>query len=76
MRYCRSALIIQDDTAWYSRTRADALCCFGVGDALARPLLLVHGFGASQNMWNNQIPGVVDARLRCITFDCCGQWPV
>jgi pimeloyl-ACP methyl ester carboxylesterase len=43
------------------------------GEPGARPVLLVHGFGASQNMWNNQIPGLVDAGLRCITFDRRGH---
>ena len=43
------------------------------GEPDARPVLLVHGFGSGQNMWNNQIPDLVDARLRCITFDRRGH---
>jgi non-heme chloroperoxidase len=43
------------------------------GEPDARPVLLVHGFGASQNMWNNQVPDLVDAGLRCITFDRRGH---
>jgi non-heme chloroperoxidase len=43
------------------------------GEPDARAVLLVHGFGASQNMWNNQVPDLVDAGLRCITFDRRGH---
>jgi non-heme chloroperoxidase len=43
------------------------------GRPAARPVLLVHGFGSGQNMWNNQVPGLVEAGLRCITFDRRGH---
>jgi non-heme chloroperoxidase len=43
------------------------------GDRDARPLLLVHGFGANQTMWNSQIPAFLDAGLRCVTFDRRGH---
>src|SRR3984957_5784699 len=43
------------------------------GEPDARPVLLVHGFGASQTMWNNQVPDLVEAGLRCITFDRRGH---
>jgi len=43
------------------------------GEPGARPVLLVHGFGASQAMWNSQIAGLVDAGLRCVTFDRRGH---
>lgn len=43
------------------------------GEPGARPVLLVHGFGASQAMWNSQIPGLTDAGLRCVTFDRRGH---
>ena len=43
------------------------------GDPDARPVLLVHGYGAGQNMWNSQVPGLVEAGLRCITFDRRGH---
>ena len=43
------------------------------GEPGARPVLLVHGFGSSQTMWNNQVPDLVDAGLRCVTFDRRGH---
>jgi non-heme chloroperoxidase len=43
------------------------------GEPDARPVLLVHGFGSSQSMWNSQVPDLVDAGLRCITFDRRGH---
>jgi pimeloyl-ACP methyl ester carboxylesterase len=43
------------------------------GEPDARPVLLVHGFGSGQNMWNSQLPELVDAGLRCITFDRRGH---
>ena len=43
------------------------------GEPDARPVLLVHGFGGSQAMWNSQIPGLADAGLRCLTFDRRGH---
>ena len=43
------------------------------GDPGAQPLLLVHGFGVNQTMWNNQIPAFLDAGLRCVTFDRRGH---
>jgi len=43
------------------------------GDPDAQPLLLVHGFGVSQTMWNNQVPAFLDAGLRCVTFDRRGH---
>lgn len=43
------------------------------GDAEAQTLLLVHGFAASQTMWNNQIPAFLEAGLRCVTFDRRGH---
>jgi pimeloyl-ACP methyl ester carboxylesterase len=39
----------------------------------ARPLLLVHGFGVNQTMWNNQIAPFLEAGLRCVTFDRRGH---
>jgi non-heme chloroperoxidase len=39
----------------------------------ARPLLLVHGFGVNQTMWNNQIGPLLEAGLRCVTFDRRGH---
>lgn len=43
------------------------------GDPDARPLLLVHGFGVSQTMWNMQVPSFLEAGLRCVTFDRRGH---
>ena len=43
------------------------------GDPDAQPVLLVHGFGASQTMWNNQVPAFLEAGLRCVTFDRRGH---
>ena len=43
------------------------------GEPGARPVLLVHGFGSSQTMWNNQVPYLVNAGLRCVTFDRRGH---
>jgi non-heme chloroperoxidase len=43
------------------------------GEPDARPVLLVHGFGSGQAMWNGQIPGLVEAGLRCVTFDRRGH---
>jgi non-heme chloroperoxidase len=43
------------------------------GEPDARPVLLMHGFGSSQNMWNNQVPDLLDAGLRCVTFDRRGH---
>lgn len=43
------------------------------GDPDARPVLLVHGFGSGQAMWNGQIPALVEAGLRCVTFDRRGH---
>src|SRR5580692_10891717 len=43
------------------------------GEPDGRPVLLVHGFGASQNMWSSQVPDLVDAGLRCVTFDRRGH---
>jgi non-heme chloroperoxidase len=43
------------------------------GEPDDRPVLLVHGFGSGQAMWSSQIPGLVDAGLRCITFDRRGH---
>ena len=44
-----------------------------LGNRDARPVLLVHGFGSGQAMWNGQIPGLVAAGLRCVTFDRRGH---
>ena len=43
------------------------------GEPDARPVLLAHGFGGGQAMWNGQIPGLVEAGLRCVTFDRRGH---
>jgi non-heme chloroperoxidase len=43
------------------------------GNQDAQPLLLVHGFGVNQAMWNNQIPPFLEAGLRCVTFDRRGH---
>jgi non-heme chloroperoxidase len=43
------------------------------GNPDARPLLLVHGFGVNQTMWNNQIVLFLEAGLRCVTFDRRGH---
>jgi non-heme chloroperoxidase len=43
------------------------------GNPAAQPLLLVHGFGVNQTMWNNQIPAFLEAGLRCVTFDRRGH---
>jgi pimeloyl-ACP methyl ester carboxylesterase len=36
-------------------------------------VLLAHGFGSGQAMWNGQIAGLMEAGLRCITFDRRGH---
>jgi pimeloyl-ACP methyl ester carboxylesterase len=43
------------------------------GELHGRPVLLVNGFASSQAMWNYQIPGLVEAGLRCVTFDRRGH---
>ena len=43
------------------------------GEPDARPVLLAHGFGGGQGMWNGQIPPLVEAGLRCVTFDRRGH---
>lgn len=43
------------------------------GNPAAQPLLLVHGFGVNQTMWNSQIPAFLEAGLRCVTFDRRGH---
>jgi pimeloyl-ACP methyl ester carboxylesterase len=43
------------------------------GEPGSRPVLLVNGFASSQAMWNYQIPGLLEAGLRCVTFDRRGH---
>jgi pimeloyl-ACP methyl ester carboxylesterase len=43
------------------------------GEPDSRPVLLVNGFASSQAMWNYQIPGLLEAGLRCVTFDRRGH---
>jgi non-heme chloroperoxidase len=43
------------------------------GDPDARPLLLVHGFGVNQAMWNDQVSLFLEGGLRCVTFDRRGH---
>ena len=43
------------------------------GNQDAQPLLLVHGFGVNQAMWNDQVESFLDAGLRCVTFDRRGH---
>ncbi len=43
------------------------------GDANGRPVVLVHAWGLSSAMWNQQIPALMDAGHRCVVFDRRGH---
>lgn len=43
------------------------------GEPDGKPVVLVHAFGLSGHMWSQQLPDLVEAGLRCITFDRRGH---
>jgi non-heme chloroperoxidase len=43
------------------------------GDPEGRPVVFAHAWALSGDMWNQQIPDLVDAGLRCIVYDRRGH---
>lgn len=43
------------------------------GAAKSTPVLFAHAWGLSGDMWSAQVPDLIDAGLRCVTFDRRGH---
>ena len=43
------------------------------GEPTGRPILLLHAWGLSGEMWNQQLPDLTEAGLRCVVYDRRGH---
>jgi pimeloyl-ACP methyl ester carboxylesterase len=43
------------------------------GDPHGRPVVFAHAWALSGDMWNQQIPDLVEAGLRCVVYDRRGH---